>query len=113
MREFIVRQTDLSVLGKPIQKKIIPGKQSCSVIVSTIYIKDGSNLFLHQYVGFSDFNVLKRIKFCLEIVSPCVYKKVYNQYEYKVLFKGPDHLQKNLFLKNHKSFAMPKKISKT
>ena len=27
--------------------------------------------------------------------------------------KGPDHLQKNLFLKNHKSFAMPKKISKT
>ena len=29
------------------------------------------------------------------------------------ILKGPDHLQKNLFLKNHKSFAMPKKISKT
>ena len=24
-------------------------------------------------------------------------------------FKGPDHLQKNLFKKNHKSYAMPKK----
>ena len=31
----------------------------------------------------------------------------------KSKFKGPDHLQKNLFLKNHISFAMPKKISKT
>ena len=27
--------------------------------------------------------------------------------------KGPDHLQKNLILKNHKSYAMPKKLSKT
>ena len=33
-------------------------------------------------------------------------------YDYKS-FKGPDHLQKNLFKKNHKSFAMPKKISET
>ena len=29
------------------------------------------------------------------------------------LFKGPDHLQKHLFLKNHISYAMPKKVSKT
>ena len=27
--------------------------------------------------------------------------------------KGPGHLQKNLFKKNHKSYAMPEKISKT
>ena len=29
------------------------------------------------------------------------------------IIKGPDHLQKNLFSKNHKSYVMPKIISKT
>ena len=35
---------------------------------------------------------------------------IQNNKTLRVSFKGPDHLQKDLFLKNHTSFAMPKKI---